>query len=345
MKEALFWKSANSFVQCRLCNHYCLIPQGKTGKCGVRKNVNGKLYSLVYGKPCSIAIDPVEKKPFFHFAPGSHTLSVATVGCNFSCLHCQNWEISQYPKIYGKIYGEEKKPSDIIRMAKDSGSAGISWTYTEPTVFFEYFYDTTKLDRTKTFYQTFVTNGYTTAEPLKKAAKYLDAANVDYKGDDKFYREVCGAKLEPVQETMKLYKKLGIWQEITNLMIPGYNDEKDIILEMVRWIRENLGKEVPLHFSAYYPAYKMNAPPTTLETIERAIKIADEYLDFVYAGNVANERESTFCPKCKKMVIKREGFSVFSFDLKRKGSNFYCHYCGQRIPILGAKWININLAN
>jgi pyruvate formate lyase activating enzyme len=170
-------------------------------------------------------------------------------------------------------------------------------------------------------------------------AKYVDAVNIDYKGDDKFYREVCNAWLEPVQQALKTYKKHDVWIEVTNLIIPGYNDRDDVILEMVQWIRDNLGKETPLHFSAYYPAYKMTAPPTPLETLEKAVKIADEYLDFVYIGNLRHERESTFCPDCKISVIKRVGFSIEKFDLNKKSGNFYCPNCGRKIPIAGIKWM------
>lgn len=339
MKEAYFYKKSVSGVQCQLCPHICFLKENCIGKCGVRKNLSGKMYSLVYGRPCSMAIDPIEKKPFFHFAPGSKTLSIATVGCNFSCRHCQNWEISQYPKLHGEICGDFLEPERIIASAKKCLAQGISWTYTEPTVFYEYFFDTAKLDVKKTFYQTWVSNGFTNPEVIKNASKFLDAVNVDYKGDEKFYSEICGARLEPVLQAMEEYRKNGVWIEITNLLIPGFNDSNDTILEMVKWIKDNLGAETPLHFSAYHPDYKMKARSTGLEILEKAVKTADNYLKYVYIGNVSHFRENTLCPKCKNIAIRRTGFSVLEFNLERKNEEFFCTKCGEKIPIAGSKWI------
>lgn len=346
MKRALFWRKVKGRVKCFLCPRNCTVGEGKTGYCGVRKNIKGTLYSLVYARPCSIAIDPIEKKPFFHFAPGSRSLSIATVGCNLSCKHCQNWDISQYPKLHGldeesvKEF-DEVSPKDIIKIAKEKNVEGMSWTYTEPTIFFEYFYDTARLDKKQQFYQTWVSNGYTSVDVIKKAAKFLHAVNVDYKGDAQFYKTVCNAKLEPVQEALVAYKKCKVWIEVTNLIIPGYNDSPEVIKEMVTWIADNLGPETPLHFSAYYPAYEMSAPPTPLETLEKAIKIADEHLDYVYIGNVRHERESTYCPQCKKLLIRRIGFMAENVGLEKKRNKFYCKECGKQIPILGGKWARI----
>jgi len=339
LKEASFYEKKESGIQCQLCPHFCFLAENSIGKCGVRKNISGKLRSLVYGKPCSVAVDPIEKKPLFHFAPGSMTISISTMGCNLSCLHCQNWEISQYPKLYHKIVGEDIPPKELFDSAVKSETAGMSWTYTEPTLFFEYFFDTAMFDIKRKFYQVWVTNGFTNVPVVREASRLLDAANVDYKGDDKFYQEICSARLEPVLEAMKEYRKLGVWIEIANLLIPGKNDSKDQILEMVKWIKENLGSETPLHFSAYYPAYKMNIPATPTAIIEKAIKIADDYLDYVYAGNISSDRESTFCPKCKTLLIKREGFHVSEFILEKKGKDFFCPKCSHKIPIAGTKWI------
>ncbi|MEM7826597.1 MAG: AmmeMemoRadiSam system radical SAM enzyme [Candidatus Aenigmatarchaeota archaeon] len=335
MQEALFWTKKDKNVQCILCPRKCIIPENLTGYCGVRKNVNGKLHSLVYGKLCAINIDPIEKKPLFMFAPGTQCLSIATVGCNLGCKFCQNWEISHPPE--KEVFGENVTPERVVDMGKEL--PGIAYTYTEPTIMFEFAYDVMKLAKKSGLYNVWVSNGYTNPEPIKLLSKFMDAINVDYKGDENFYKRVCDARLEPVQNALKLYKRLGVWIEVTNLVIPGYNDDKNIILEMVRWIRENLGRETPLHFSAYYPAYKMTAPPTPVETLEKAAKIADEYLDYVYIGNVRHERENTFCPKCKTMLIKRIGFFVEKFYLKRKNSKFLCPNCGHSIPIAGAKWI------
>ncbi|MCD6381778.1 MAG: AmmeMemoRadiSam system radical SAM enzyme [Candidatus Aenigmarchaeota archaeon] len=347
MKRALFRKKVKGRIHCTLCPRNCFVPEGKVGYCGVRKTIKGVLYSLVYGRPASVAIDPVEKKPFFHFAPASRALSIATVGCNFSCKYCQNWDISQFHK-FNELNEETVKqfnevhPKSLIELAKERNIEGMAWTYTEPTVFFEYFYDTARLDKKHKFYQVWVSNGYTNVDAIKKAAKYLDAVNIDYKGDEEFYRKVVGgAKLEYVHEALATYKKLGVWIEVTNLLIPGYNDSPKVIKEMVKWIADNLGPETPLHFSAYYPAYEMSAPPTSLETLEKAIKIADEYLDYVYIGNVHHERESTYCPHCKKLLIRRVGFTVENVGLERKKNKFYCKHCGHEIPIKGEKWAKI----
>lgn len=339
MREARFYlRVKGDLVQCRLCPRNCVIENGKRGYCGVRENRGGKLYSLVFGKPCSIAIDPIEKKPFYHYIPGMTSLSIATVGCNLSCKFCQNWEISQTPKLTGEIYGEELSPEELARLAEKYGVRAMSWTYTEPTVFAEYFLETAKLTKGKVTHN-WVTNGFTSPEVAKEVSKYIDAANVDYKGNDGFYRSICDAWLEPIREVMKIYKRAGVWLEITNLLIPGYNDSEDVIREMVEWIRDELGKEVPLHFSAYYPAYKFTAPPTPIETLEKAAKIADEYLDFVYLGNVRHERENTFCPDCGELLIERVVFSVRKFNLERKGEKFHCPNCGRNIPIAGTKFM------
>jgi pyruvate formate lyase activating enzyme len=339
MKRALFWDVLkDNKVQCKLCPRFCVIENENVGKCKVRKNINGKLYSLVYGRLCSLNVDPIEKKPLFMFSPGSKCLSIATVGCNLDCKFCQNWEISHFWEISSEIIGEEFNPKDIIALLKEPG---VAYTYTEPTIMYEFAYETMKLVKKNKKYNVWVSNGYTNPEPIKKMAKFLDAANIDYKGDENFYKNVCDARLEPIQESLKLYKKLGIWIEITNLVIPGYNDSKDVILEMVKWIRENLGKETPLHFSAYYPAYKMNAPPTEIKTLEMAAEIAENYLDYVYIGNVRHEKENTFCPNCKELLIKRFGFFVEKINLERKNKSFYCPNCGHKIPIAGAKWMKL----
>ena len=328
MKEAMFYKKTDDTVQCGLCSHNCKIPLDKKGFCRVRKNINGKLFSLVYGRACSVAVDPIEKKPLFHFAPGSQTLSIATVGCNFRCDFCQNYEISQPREIFGK----DISPKELILMNK---TPGFSWTYTEPTVFFEYFYDTAKLSKRK--YHMWVTNGYTSIEAINKAKKLIDAVNVDYKGNDEFYRNLCSAKLEPVRTALKEYKKLGIWIEITNLLVPGYNDKDEIIKQMVDWIADNLG-QVPLHFSRFFPHHKLKADITTIESLERAVKIANEKLDYVYIGNVRHEKENTYCHNCKALLIERSGYSVVKIDLKKKGKNYHCPNCLAKIPVAGMQW-------
>jgi len=332
MKEAMFYSKKEKNVQCELCPRRCFIKNGERGFCGVRENRDGKLYSLVFGKAIAVAVDPIEKKPFFHFFPGTKTLSIATVGCNLKCLHCQNFDISQPEN--KEIQGEDLQPDEIIKIAKNY--SGISWTYTEPTVFYEYFYETAKLCNkiSPGLYQTWVSNGFTNPEPIKKAAEFLDAVNVDYKGDDKFYRNVCSAWLEPVQDAIKLYKKLGVWVELTNLIIPGHNDKDSIIKEMCSWILDNLGPDVPLHFSAYFPYHKMSAPQTPFQTLEHAYEIAKNAgINYVYIGNVRNEKENTYCHNCNKLLIERFGFSVIKIDIKKKGKNYHCPNCNTKIPI------------
>ena len=333
MQEAMFWKKVGSVIQCRLCSHKCKIPENSTGFCRVRKNIDGRLYSLVYGKACSAAIDPIEKKPLFHFAPGSWTLSIATVGCNFRCAFCQNWQISQPEEITGR----DMPPVALKQMITDY--PGFSWTYTEPTVFYEYFYDTAELCKNMDKYHIWVTNGYTSPEPIKKAAKYLNAVNVDYKGNKEFYKKLCSTNLEHVQASLEQYKKLGVWLEITNLLIPGYNDKDETIKEMVDWIADNLG-QVPLHFSRFFPHHKLKADITAIKDLEHAAKIADERLDYVYIGNIVHDRGSTYCHSCKTLLIERSGSSVARIELKKKGTDYHCPNCSAKIPLAGMQWSN-----
>lgn len=328
MHEAMFYKKAGG-IMCRLCPRCCKLGEGQTGLCLARKNISGKLIALTYGKPCSIALDPVEKKPLFHFAPGSQTLSVATVGCNLKCAFCQNFEISQPESVFGK----DVSPEELAGMI--NGYPGFSWTYTEPTVFFEYFYDTAKL--TRGVYHVWVSNGYTSPGAIRKAAKFVDAVNIDYKGDAPFYNKLCLAKLEHVQESLLLYKKLRTWIEITNLIIPGQNDRPEQIKEMVSWIADNLG-QVPLHFSRFFPMHKLHAPETPLKTLEKAAEIAEKQLDHVYIGNVRSEKENTYCHNCKTLLIERHGFGVSKFFLKKKGRSYRCLQCNAKIPLAGMKW-------
>jgi pyruvate formate lyase activating enzyme len=335
MKEAMFYdKAAGKKVNCRLCARYCKnIQPGKTGFCGVRKNENGKLYSLVYGKACSAAVDPIEKKPLFHFAPGTSCLSIATVGCNFRCLHCQNWEISQG---YGEIRGEDLEPEKIIEIVKSQGVPGIAYTYTEPTVFYEYAYDTMRLAKKAGMYNVWVSNGYTTPEAIKHMAKYLDAVNVDIKGNAEFYKKVCVTPgVQPVYDALLAYKKAGVWIEVTNLVIPGYNDNEPDIRKMVTWVKENLGVDTPLHFSAFFPHYKMtDVKPTPTKTLVKSGEIAKKLgMRWIYLGNVpGSPHESTKCWKCGKDVIKRVGYSILSYNDK-------CPKCGTKVPVAGKEWI------
>lgn len=230
MKEAMFYERlGDRKVRCFLCAQHCIISPGKRGICAVRENIEGTLYSLVYGKIVAHHIDPIEKKPLFHFYPGSRSYSIATVGCNFRCLHCQNYDISQYPKIYPDIPGEKMSPEEVVREAEISGCQSISYTYTEPTIFFEFAYDCARIAHEKGIKNVFVSNGYTSPEATRAIAPYLDANNIDLKGDDNFYKKVAGARLQPVLDTIKLMKELGVWVEVTTLIIPAYNDSEDFI--------------------------------------------------------------------------------------------------------------------
>jgi len=329
MKEAMFYeKKAPPVVQCHLCFHRCTIKNGKRGICGVRENRDGTLYSLVYGKAISRAIDPIEKKPLFHFMPGTSIFSVATVGCNFSCLHCQNYNISQVGRS-GEIFGEDLPPEQIVFLAKQTQCESIAYTYTEPTIFFEYALDTAKLASLEGIKSAFVTNGYITPEALKAIKPYLDAANIDLKSlSDDFYKKICGARLQPILDSIRLYRELGIWIEITTLVIPTYNDSEEEIKGIARFILE-LGADVPWHISQYYPTYKLNDQPRTpVETLVKARKIGlDMGLRYVYVGNVpAGEGEHTYCYRCGKLLIGRTGFSITEYHVK----DGKCSNCGAR---------------
>jgi len=331
MKEALIYeKLEDNKVRCNLCNHRCVITDSKRGICGVRENRAGALYTLVYGKAVASHVDPIEKKPFFNFYPGSTAYSVATVGCNLCCLHCQNYDISQGPREGGEIVGEKLEPEEIVRQALSYGCKSISYTYTEPTIFFEYALDTMKLARNAGLKNNFVTNGYMTPQALEMLKPYLDAANVDLKGfNEEHYKKVCGAKLKPVLENIKLMKRLGIWVEVTTLVIPGLNDSDEILKKIADFVL-NLGKETPWHISAFYPTYKMlDQPRTPVATLQRGREIGLKAgLRYVYSGNVPGEEgENTFCYACEKLLISRFGFQVVKNEIK----NSRCPYCNAEI--------------
>ncbi len=335
LHEALYYRklrgkqAKEKIIQCNLCPHFCAIKQGFRGNCGVRQNNNGILYSLVYGKPCSVSVDPIEKKPFYHFLPGSKSLSIATVGCNLHCLHCQNYAISQ-AKV-DDVPFIEASPEQIIQQAKANNVKSISFTYTEPTIFYEYMLDIAKLAKKEKIKCNIVSNGFINPLPLKKLCSYIKAANIDLKGNALFYEKVCGGRIEPVLESLKLLHQKKVHLEITNLVIPGYNDNIDEIKKMVSWILENLGDKVPLHFSAFYPCYKLtNIQPTSPEFLIKARVIAKGMgLKYVYTGNISDADGSvTSCDKCSMVLIKRHGFNILENNIK-KGK---CKFCGNIIP-------------
>ncbi len=325
MKEALYWKKEKGKIRCELCPQNCLISEGKVGFCGVRKNIKGKLISLVYAKPCSINLDPIEKKPLYHFLPGEAALSIGTIGCNFACKFCQNWEISKAkPNISNfRIVNSE----EIIKITKENNAKIIAYTYTEPTIFYEYMLDIAKLAKKEGIKNVIVSNGFIQEEPLKELVKYIDGANIDLKAfDDNFYKKYCSGKLKPVLKTLKILKNNNVWLEITNLIIPGLNDDIEQIEQMCKWISKELGKDVPLHFSRFFPMYKMDhIESTPTKTLEKAAKIAKKYLNYVYIGNVPAD-DNTYCPDCNKEVISRERFSSSNNLINGKCS------CGYKIP-------------
>ena len=337
MHEALFWKKEGKAVKCELCPFGCIIPEGKIGNCGVRKNRGGKLYSLVYGKVAAYHVDPIEKKPLYHFAPATQTFSIATVGCNFHCLHCQNWELSQSRR----IMGIEMSPEEVVERCKSVGAQGISYTYTEPTVFFEFALDTMKIARMEGLYNVFVTNGFINEAPLKLAAKYLDAANVDVKAfRDEFYREICKAPtFEPVKRTVELLNRLGVHVEVTYLIIPNRNDNMDEISEMCEWL-VSVDDDIPLHFSRYHPDYMLDEPPTPLETLLRAREIAMEKgVKYVYLGNVmVREALNTYCPNCHHLLIERDYMQTLRLDLSGDTDKPTCPNCGSEVRVHGLKY-------
>ena len=335
MKEAfLYEKLKDKKVRCNLCPHHCVIEERKRGICGVRENREGTLYSLVYERAVANNVDPIEKKPFFHFFPGSYAFSIATIGCNFKCLFCQNADISQFPKKRKEIIGKFLPPKEIVSDAKQNRCKSISYTYTEPTIFFEYAYETAKIAHQQGIKNNFVTNGFIDKEAVKSISPYLDAANVDLKSfRDEFYKKFCGAGLQPVLDSLKLMKGLGIWVEVTTLIIPTLNDSTDELKSIAEFIF-GLGQETPWHISLFYPHYKLtDLPPTPLETLHKARDIGKEMgLDYVYAGNVPrDEGENTFCPHCGRKVISRYGFQTLKNYIKQGK----CPYCGTKIAGVG----------
>jgi len=331
LKEAMFYhRLEGGDVKCDLCNHRCIVRNNGKGVCHVRENRNGVLYTLVYGKLISRAVDPVEKKPLFHFYPGSSAYSIATVGCNFRCLNCQNYEISQMPRETGRIVGEDVTPESVVEDAKLYRCKSIAYTYTEPTVFYEFAYDVARLASKEGVKNVFVTNGYITEEALKEIRPYLDAANIDLKGfSDEFYRKNCGARLDLVLDTIRSYKKMGIWIELTTLLIPTLNDDEAQLKAIADFI-VNLDPGIPWHVSRFYPMYKlMDLPETPMKSLEAARRIGIQAgLRYVYQGNVpGSEGENTYCHRCGELLIHRYGYRILEYKIK----NGQCPRCGVKI--------------
>jgi pyruvate formate lyase activating enzyme len=332
MHEALFWdKAAENRVHCRLCRFFCRIAEGHSGRCGVRVNQGGVLYTRVYGRSVASNVDPIEKKPLFHVLPGSKSFSIATVGCNFRCLHCQNATISQWPLTHKEIPGEAMSPDEVVASALAADCRSIAYTYTEPTIYYEYAADIMRLAHAAGLKNVFVSNGYTSTEALEAIAPWLDAANIDLKGfTEVFYRTVTGAGLDGVLSTLRDYRRLGIWLEVTTLIIPGHNDDDAQLQGIAGFIVDELGVDTPWHVTAFYPAWQMqNVSPAPAATVLRARKIGlDAGLHHVYVGNIpGTDGETTYCPNCRATVLARNGYRIneLQFDTGR------CRCCGTRI--------------
>jgi len=336
-KEAKFWKKIeDNKIKCCLCAHNCEIKKDKLGFCGVRKNDDDKLFSLIYGSCSSIAADPIEKKPLYHFHPGTNAFSMGTVGCNFKCKHCQNYNISTAKQPYP--YMKEIAPDQVVELAKNYSCQGVSYTYNEPTIWHEFCYDSAKLVKKAGLYTCYVSNGYINEDPLREISRVLDAINIDVKAfTEDFYKNVCKASLEPVKRTCEIAKELNIHLELTYLVIPGLNDSLDEIKDFCSWVVNNLGKDVPVHFSRFHPDYKMtDISATPINTLIKSYEIAKEIgILFPYLGNIINEDyENTICPHCGNVCIKRKVFSVDSTGLNINK----CAKCGEKLPIIVDKY-------
>ncbi len=332
MKEALLYEQlSDDRVRCHLCGHHCVIKPGDHGVCQVRENRAGTLYTLVYGSAISQNVDPIEKKPLYHFYPGSRSFSVATVGCNFQCKWCQNWQIAQAPRTHGLMEVAPTPPETLVDRAHARGCRSIAYTYTEPTIFFEYTYETAQIAHQAGIANVYVTNGYMTEEMLDLFHPYLDAANVDLKAfRQRTYSRYIGAGLKTVLASLKQIKSLGIWLEITTLLIPGLNDDPLELADIAGFIAEELGTDTPWHISRFFPHYQMpDTPPTPPQSLQRAYQIGrDAGLEYVYMGNIAGE-SNTRCPNCREILIRRVGYTILENHVKEGN----CRYCQH--PIAG----------
>ena len=336
-KEAVLWDSAEGRrVRCRLCNFHCVIGEGKLGHCHVRKNIGGKLYSLNYGKICAANPDPIEKKPLYHFQPGSRSFSIAAVGCNFRCEFCQNWQISQAALDTGRIEGEDTSPEQVVTAAGRTGCKSIAYTYTEPTIFMEFCSDCARPAKERGLANVFVSNGYMTRDAIDFAADWLDAINVDLKAfSDDYYKKLCGSRLQPVLDSIAyIAKQTRIWIEITTLLLPGQNDSEEELKKLTDFLVTEAGPDVPWHISRFYPQYKYtDSVPTPLESMQRAEAIGKAAgLHYVYLGNVAGtESENTYCYSCGRMLIERMGYRIVANHI----TDSKCPQCGTRIAGAG----------
>jgi pyruvate formate lyase activating enzyme len=336
MEAYLYQPLEKNRVRCQLCHHRCVIKDCRRGICGVRENKGGILYTQVFGKLIARHIDPIEKKPLYHFLPGTLSYSIATVGCNFKCRFCQNADIAQMPADrQGMIIGDPATPEEVVEAAKRGNCQSISYTYTEPTVFFEFAYETARKARAGGIRNVFVTNGYMTPEAVEMIHPYLDAANVDLKAfDDAYYKDYCGAKLEPVKETLRRMKSSGIYLEVTTLIVPGLNDDRHELEQMAEFLVKDLGPETPWHISRFHPTYRLtDRPSTPVSTLLAARQIGLKAgLRYVYTGNVpGQDSENTYCHQCGKMLIERQGFQIRGYDIE----SGCCRYCQSPVDGVG----------
>ncbi len=327
-------RDTGNYVKCLLCPHGCILADGQRGRCRTRENRAGRLYSMAYGNPCAVHVDPIEKKPFFHFLPAAAAFSIATAGCPLRCAYCQNWQISQVPP--EETQNANLPPQAVVQQAQRTNAPVIAYTYSEPTAFYEYMLETARVARGAGLYNTVISAGFINPDPLRELCATVDAIKIDLKGyDEDFYREVCEARLQPVLEAIRTIYEAGVHLEIVNLVVPTLNDSLDQLRALSRWVAQEISPDVPLHFSRFSPQYKlMNLPPTPVETLDAARRVAlEEGVRFVYVGNVPGHTGNhTYCPACGETVIAREGFAVRAYHL----DSGHCAYCGEPIP--GVWW-------
>ncbi len=330
MKEAKYFERLdNKKVHCYLCPRHCKIGEGQTGFCFIRANKNGTLYQLAYNQPYAIHIDPIEKKPLFHFHPGTDILSIGTAGCNMGCKFCQNWDISKAKHDHNQAF--DFTPEVAVETARNRHCQSMAYTYNEPTIWAEYAEDLSAEARDHGLYNVMVTNGYITPEVIEEVYQNIDAANIDLKAfTEEFYRKITLTHLQPVLETLQILQKMGVWIEITDLVIPTLNDDTTEFIEMCEWIVDHLGPDVPMHFTAFHPDYKLrNLPPTSPAILEQARTIArDIGINYVYVGNVYSESANTYCPHCNHLLIKRSWHAILEYNLDHN----QCPECGQTVP-------------
>jgi pyruvate formate lyase activating enzyme len=326
---ALYQEETPRGIMCRICPNECVLKEGEVSQCRNRKVNNSKLYTLAFGNPCSVAVDPVEKKPLYHFLPGTRAFSIATAGCNLVCLNCQNWTISQSSPDKTKNF--DLPPQRVVEEAAKADCASIAYTYSEPTTFYEYVFETASIARKADIKNIMKSNGYINPEPLKNLCSVIDAANIDLKSfNEATYLKLSGAKLQPVLDSLKMYRDMGVWLEITNLIVPSYTDKLDEIQKMCKWLSDNGFKNTPIHFSRFYPMHKLDQlPPTPVELLKKAYDVAiGEGLNYVFTGNApGNEISDTLCPSCKTPVVARRGFRVAAITIV----NGKCGKCGSKV--------------